>query len=148
MDQNNETAAVTALIDTFVDGWNGADGSKLASAFAEDADFTAVNGLRARGRTLIGAGHDELLRTIFRGVTLASKVVSVRILAADIAVVEAELSYPGRAILPGVTRALAQYVAQRSAHGWEIAVFRNMIPFERPVAGPVEERVRADMASA
>ncbi|HLZ84717.1 MAG TPA: SgcJ/EcaC family oxidoreductase [Caulobacteraceae bacterium] len=144
---NNEARAVAALIDAFVDGWNAADGAKLASVFATDADFTAVNGLRVHGRDLIGEGHDELFRTLFRGVTLASKVVAVRFLTADIAVVEADLSYPN-GILPGVTRALAHYVAQRSDAGWKIAVFRNMIPFERPVAGPVEERVRAEMAQA
>ena len=140
--------AAADLIGSFVEGWNAADGAKLARAFAEDADFTAVNGLRVQGRELIGEGHDELFRTLFRGVTLAARVLSVRVVAPDVAVVEAELSYPDKHVLPGVTRALAQYVAKRSGDRWEILVFRNMIPFERPVAGPVEQRVRQQMAQA
>ena len=143
-----KSAQPAELIRDFVDGWNAADGARLAQPFAETADFTAVNGLRVKGRDLIGAGHDELLSTLFHGVTLAASVVSVRFLSPDIAVVEAEFTYPGKAILPGVTRALAQYVATRSDKGWEIAVFRNMIPFERPVAGPVEIAVRQQMAQA
>ena len=148
MQQESDRAAAAALIGTFVEGWNAADGARLAKAFADDADFTAVNGLRVHGAALIGEGHDELLRTMFRGVTLAAQVLSVRLLSPDLAVVEAEFTYPGKDILPGVTRALAQYVAMRSQDRWEIVVFRNMIPFERPVAGPVEVRVREDMARA
>jgi uncharacterized protein (TIGR02246 family) len=142
MHDHRESQAAWGLIETFVAGWNAADAALLASVFAEDADFTAVNGLRLSGRALIRDGHEELLRTIFRGKTLAARLLSVRFLSGEIAVVEAEFSYPN-GILPGVTRGLAQYVAVRSAGRWEIAVFRNMIPFERPIAGPVELELRA-----
>jgi uncharacterized protein (TIGR02246 family) len=145
MSQDHETRAVIALFETFVEGWNSADGERLASAFATDADFTAVNGLRVQGRDLIAEGHNELFRTVFRGVTLACEATRVRFLRPDTAVVEADVTYPN-GILPGVTRALVQYVALRGGGAWEIAVFRTMIPFERPVAGPVEERVRAAMS--
>ena len=143
MQNNKDATAVAGLIATFAAGWNKADGAMLAAAFAEDADFTAVNGLRVHGRDLIGEGHDELLSTIFRGVVLAANVLSVRFLRPDIAVAEADLTYP-KGMALGVNRALAQYVAVRSGERWEIAVFRNMIPFERPMAGPVEQRVRAE----
>lgn len=150
MQRDLDQASAAALIDTFVAGWNAADAARLASAFAEDADFTAVNGLRVRGRSLIREGHNELFRTIFRGVTIAAQVLSVRFLTPDVVAVEAEFTYPTRNNLPGVTRALAHYVAMRSpapsGDHWEIAVFRNMIPFERAMAGPVEQRVRAGMA--
>jgi len=56
----NETA-LRKLVDTFVAGWNIADGEKLASVFTQDADFTAITGLRARGRHLIARGHNEIL---------------------------------------------------------------------------------------
>ena len=148
MQDGSDRAAVEALIQRFAAGWNAANGAKLAEAFAEDADFTAVNGLRAHGRRLIGEGHDELFRTLFQGVEIAARILSVRQLTSDVAVAEAELTYPGKAILPGVDRALAQYVAMRSPDGWEIVVFRNMAPLQRPVAGPVELQARQQMASA
>ena len=141
-----DPAGASAPIETFAAAWNDADAERLASAFAEDADFTAVNGLRVRGREMIGRGHDELFRTLFRGKAIAAEVISVRVLAPGLAAVEAEFTYPN-GILPGVTRSLASYVARETDKGWEILVFRNMIPFERPVAGPVEREVRSQMAA-
>ena len=141
-----EALGATAPIETFAAAWNEADAARLASVFAEDADFTAVNGLRVRGRELIGRGHDELFRTLFRGTTIAAEVISVRVLGSGLVAVEAELTYP-HGILPGVTRSLVSYVAREMGAGWEIVVFRNMIPFERPVSGPVELEVRRQMAA-
>ena len=92
MQDDADLPPAAALIRTFVDGWNASDGAQLAKAFAGDADFTAVNGLRVRGAALIGEGHDELFRTIFRGVTLAAQVLSVRLLSPDVAVVEAKFT--------------------------------------------------------
>ena len=138
----------TLPIRTFVAAWNEADGEKLASVFAEDADFTAVNGLRVSGRDVIGKAHNELFRTIFRGTTLAVEIKGVRVLAPGLAAVEAEFTYPN-GILPGVTRALAHYIARETpCRNWEIIIFRNMVPFERPVAGAVERTIRAEMAAS
>ncbi|HEV2595546.1 MAG TPA: SgcJ/EcaC family oxidoreductase [Sphingomicrobium sp.] len=143
----NNDELPTTPIQTFAAAWNVADAEKLASVFAEDADFTAVNGLRVSGRDLIGTGHAELFRTIFRGTTLAVEVLAVRMLAPGVAAVEAQFTYPN-GILPGVTRSIAHYVARENSTGsWEIIIFRNMIPFERPVAGPVEEEIRRKAAS-
>lgn len=136
----------TTPIEIFVNSWNTADAKQLASVFAEDADFTAVNGLRAHGRESIGKGHEELFRTLFRGTKLAVEVIAVRALANELAAVEAEFTYPN-GILPGVTRALASYVARNRQGRWEIVIFRNMIPFERPVAGPVERELRQRMSA-
>jgi uncharacterized protein (TIGR02246 family) len=138
----------TGPIKTFAAAWNAADAEKLASVFAEDADFTAINGLRASGRDRICEGHAELFRTIFRGTTLAVEVLAVRPLAPGLAAVEAQFTFPN-GILPGVTRSIAHYIArEKSAGTWEIIVFRNMIPFERPVAGPIEEEIRRASAAA
>ena len=133
-----------SLADLFAAAWNAGDASGLGPLFTEDADFTAVNGLRVRGRDLIVRGHDELLRTLFRGTELVAEIVSVRDLAPALAAVEVEFTYP-KGILPGVTRSLASYIARLKDDRWEIVVFRNMIPFERPVAGPVEREVRDRM---
>ena len=130
-----------SLAEVFVAAWNEGDAERLASVFAEDADFTAVNGLRVHGRDFIRRGHDELFRTLFKGTRLAAEVISTRALAKDLTAVEAEFTYPN-GILPGVTRALASYIARKTDDRWEIVIFRNMIPFERPVAGPVEREVR------
>ena len=142
----NDQGTPANLATAFAAAWNSYDAARLASLFAEDADFTAVNGLRAHGREIIRKGHDELFRTVFKGTQLNAEIISVRALAPDLAAVEAEFTYP-KGILPGVTRALASYIAKKTENQWQIVIFRNMIPFERPVAGPVELELREQMAS-
>ena len=57
---SHDEKAIRGLIDTFVDGWNAADGAHLASVFSESADFTAITGLHGRGQEVIARGHDEI----------------------------------------------------------------------------------------
>jgi hypothetical protein len=37
----------------------------------------------------------------------------------------------------------AGYVATKEGDTWSIALFRNMVPFARPAAGPVERELEA-----
>ena len=136
-------AAFFTLIETFVAGWNAADASRLASVFSEDADFTAITGLHARGRDLIARGHHEILTTIYRGTTLAGEIENVQFLRHDVALVNAKffLLKDGQTFFPGVTHTSAGLVAIKENGEWRIAVFRNMVPFARPVAGPVEQEL-------
>jgi uncharacterized protein (TIGR02246 family) len=135
-------AELTGLIDTFVEGWNAGSGGRLAGAFAADADFTNVMGLRAHGRDVIAGGHDEILAAVFRGTRLEAAINQVRYLRPDVAAVDVTLTLRGAdgrpvAMLPA-GQSSAGFVATRDGGTWSIAVFRNMIPFARPAAGPVE----------
>jgi len=40
-------------------------------------------------------------------------------------------------------RTLASLVAVRDGESWSIAVFHNMVPFQRPAAGPLERSLGA-----
>jgi len=135
---------IRGLVDAFVEGWNAADGAACARPFAADAEFVNIMGLRARGRELIGRGHAEILSTIFRGTRMSATVESIRFLRPDVATVEATLKLQtddGRPFTlgryPGYSS--AGLVATKEGNTWSIAVFRNMIPFERPAAGPLEQ---------
>ena len=136
---SNETE-IRGLIDTFVAGWNAASGSHIASAFTEDADFTAITGLHARGRDLIARGHDEILSTIYRGTSLAGEVEDIYFLKTDVALVNAKffLRKQGDSFFPGVAHTSCGITAVKNDGKWYIAAFRNMVPFGRPMAGPVE----------
>jgi uncharacterized protein (TIGR02246 family) len=123
-----DEAEIRGLIDTFVS----------ASVFAEDADFTAITGLRAQGRETIARGHDEILATIYRGSKLSGHVNDLRFLRPDVAVVDVTMTFIENAPF-GLTQSRLGCVLTREADGWKIAVFRNMIPYSRPPAGPVEE---------
>jgi uncharacterized protein (TIGR02246 family) len=143
-----DEADLAGLVDTFVQGWNSGSGGHLARAFALDADFTNVMGLRAHGRDLIARGHDEILATVFRGSRLGAAINQIRGLRPDVAVVDVTLTLRSADGQP-----LAMFPAGQSSAGlaatkesgtWTIAVFRNMVPFTRPAAGPVERSLTGD----
>ncbi|HUI56064.1 MAG TPA: hypothetical protein VLY04_13905 [Bryobacteraceae bacterium] len=94
----DDEKAIRGLLQAFADGWNQADGATVARPFAQDADFTAINGLRARNQA-------------------------------------------GEPPLPGVTYTSAGAVVVKEHGEWSIAVFRNMVPFERPTAGPLDREL-------
>ena len=143
MTTSDNGPAIQSLIDTFVAGWNSADGNTLAGVFAEDADFTAITGLRGRGRSIIARAHDEILSTIYRGTSLSSEVVDIHYLRPDVALVDVKffLRKNGHSFFPGVTHTSAGVVATQDGGRWSIAAFRNMVPFSRPVAGPIEQEI-------
>jgi len=143
MTQRDDEAAIHGLVEAFVGGWNAADGAACAAPFASDADFVAITGLKARGRDLIARGHAEILSTVFKGTRLSATVESIRFVRPDVAVADVtfRLQYPdGRPFMPGhyPGYSSAGIVAAKDEGTWSIIAFRNMVPFERPMAGPLE----------
>ena len=130
--------AIRRLVDQFVEGWNMADGAACARPFAENADFTAVNGIRVRGRDLIARGHDDILSTIFRGTRLTAAIHSIEFLRPDVASVDAtlRLTPAGQTWLPKYT--CCGMIVTEEGGEWSIAVFRNLVPFERPLASALD----------
>jgi uncharacterized protein (TIGR02246 family) len=141
----SDEAAIRALLDQFIEGWNTASGAVLASPFALDAEFINIMGLRVRGRDLIARGHDELFETVFFGTRLAGGVESVRFLRPDVAYADGVLTLQNSDGSPHnmLDRALPAFIAVKEGGAWSIAIFRNMIPFERPPAGPLERSLGA-----
>jgi len=130
--------AIRGLIDQFVKGWNTADGEACARPFALNADFTAVNGLRARGRDLIARGHNDILTTIFCGTRLTAAIHSIEFLRPDVASVDLtlRLTPAGQTWLPKYT--CCGMIVTEENGAWSIDVFRNFVPFERPLASALD----------
>jgi uncharacterized protein (TIGR02246 family) len=135
--------SIRVLFEEFVDGWNAANGEAVASVFTENADFTAITGLHVRGRDQIARGHNEILSTIYSGTTLGARVESIHYLRPDVALVDAKfmLRKDGDSFFPDVPHTSAGIVATCEDGRWAIAVFRNMVPFNRPAAGPLEREL-------
>lgn len=134
--------AIRALVATFVAGWNSGDGQLCARPFAEDADFTAVGGQRVKGRELIGRGHDEILSTVFRGTRTSGAVNDIRFLTAEVAVADVTFRIQPMPDKPWMPRySSCGIVVTKNGGDWTIAVFRNMVPFDRPVAGPLDREL-------
>jgi uncharacterized protein (TIGR02246 family) len=145
MTPTQDELEIRKLVDGLVAGWNAHDGTAFARQFAADADFTNVMGLHARGRDVIARGHDEIFATIFKGTTLTATVEGIRFLRPDVATVSVALALRQKDGMPWgpFPRTLAGLVAVRDGESWSIAVFRNMVPFQRPAAGPLERSLGA-----
>ena len=150
MTPTQDELAVRTLVDGLVAGWNAQDGTAFARQFAADADFTNVMGLHAKGRDVIARGHDEIFATLFKGTTLTATVEQIRFLRPDVAVASVVLALRQKDGTPwgAFPRSLASLIAVRDGESWSIAVFRNMVPFQRPAAGPVERSLAAAPRSA
>ena len=144
MQNANDEVAVRGLIEAFVSAWNAGDGEGCGRPFAAAADFTAIHGLKARGRDAIAHGHAEILATIYRGTKLSATVESIRFLRPDVAVMDVATTSHGFPF--GIRGTMLLVVATRQEGVWSIAVFHNMVPFERPLAGPVERGLTARSA--
>lgn len=149
MAETNDEKAIRGLVAAFVEGWNAGDGKACAKPFAVDADFTAITGLKASGRDVIARGHDEILSTIYRGTRNSADVQSIRFLRPDVAVVDVIFRLQKENGQPFELRGSScGMVVTKEGGNWSIAVLRNMIPFERPAAGPLERELRADTRRA
>src|SRR5215470_7523215 len=118
MSMTNEEVAVRGLIDAFVNAWNAGDGEAFARPFAEDADFTAIHGLRARGRESIARAHSEIFATTYKGTKLSPTVESVRFLRPDVAV--ADVTMESQNFPFGLRRTLPLVVATKEGGAWSI----------------------------
>ena len=128
--------AIRELVSTFIAGWNSGDGQLCAKPFAADADFTAVGGQHAKGRNVIGEVHDEILATVFRGTRNSAEVNEIRFLRPDVAVADVTFRIQPMADKPWLPAySSCGLVATKESDQWSIAVFRNMVPFERPAGG-------------
>lgn len=145
MSQISDEAAIRRLVDLFTEGWNAKDGKACARPFAVDADFINIMGLKAHGRDQIARGHDEIFAGIFREMRISSVVESIRFVRVDVAVVDVAFTTKSQVEGPfKLLRSSAGLVATREGNAWSIVAFRNMIPFERPAAGPLERALAAN----
>jgi uncharacterized protein (TIGR02246 family) len=142
MSVSQDKQALEALVATFVAGWNAGSGEICGRPFRADADFTAVNGLRAKGREQIARGHDEILSTVFRGTRNSAAVNDITFLRPDVASADVTFRIQWMADKPWLPPlSSCGIIATKDNGQWSIAVFRNMVPFERPVAGPLDREL-------
>lgn len=149
MSGTDDEQEIRGLVDAFVEGWNAQDGYACARPFAEKADFTAVTGLRIQGRDLIARGHAEILSTVFHGTRMSATVNDIVFLRPDVAVADVTFRLQPAPDKPWLPKGSScGVVATKDAGVWSIAVFRNMVPFDRPMAGPLERELMGRPSTA
>jgi uncharacterized protein (TIGR02246 family) len=127
-----DEAAIRALLQKCIEGWNKGSGEAFAAQFAEDSDFVTANGMHLKGRKQNASHHQQIFDTFFKGTRLWAQVKSVRFLRPDVALVHTS----GTILKPGESDASPEPVSIQtltvSKHGneWLIDAFHN-VPIQR-----------------
>ena len=122
-----DEAAVRALYQQLMDGWNQGSGMAFAAAFTEDGDLIAFDGTHFQGRAEIVPFHQELFDTWMKGSRLVGHVKSMRFLSPDSALMHAV----GGTIMRGKSHpaperdSIQTLVAVRQDGTWLLAAFQN-----------------------
>ncbi len=87
-----DEAAIHALYQQLMDGWNKGSGEAFAAPFAEDGDLVGMDGTHLKGRQEIISFNQQLFDTYVKGSRLVGKVRSVRATKVN----EIKLSVPSR----------------------------------------------------
>jgi uncharacterized protein (TIGR02246 family) len=122
--------AVRQLVESFVDAWNVHGARAFARVFADDADFTNVFGMHARGRETIEQFHRPIFQTIFKDSRLAAIETTVRFIRPDVAAVDVRWEMTGARDPMGkewpLRRGLINLTVVRESESWSIVVMHNM----------------------
>ena len=119
--------AIRELFEKLLEDWARGDGGAYGSRFTEDADYVAFDGTRTKGREEISASHQQLFDRFLKGTQLTGRVLSVKFLNPDVALVHAT----GRTIMRGKSRpsperdSIQTLVAVREGAEWRFAAFHN-----------------------
>ncbi len=84
-----DDAAIRALVQRLMDGWNAGDADAFAAPFTDDADYVIFSGRHITGRNGIRAGHEWLFSGPYRGSHNDYVVEQVRLLRPGVAVAHA-----------------------------------------------------------
>ncbi len=122
--------AIRKVVAGFVEAWNKHDAYAFSMVFAEDANFTNVVGMEARGRVEIEKFHAPMFATRFKDSHLESDQIKIRFLRPDVAAVDVVWEMTGATDADGKPRpfrkGLLNFIMTKDKGAWRIAVMHNM----------------------
>ena len=122
-----DEAAVRALYQQLMDGWNQGNGDAFAAVFTEDGDLIGFDGTHFKGRQEIAPFHQRLFDKWLKGSRLVGEVKDVRFLSPDVALMHAV----GGTVMRGKSEPVPErdsiqtLVATRQDGEWRLAAFQN-----------------------
>ena len=123
-----DEAAVRALYQQQMDGWNQGSGDAFAAVFTEGGDLVGFDGTHLKGRQEIAPFHQQLFDKWLKGSRLVGQVKDVRFLSPDIALMHAV----GSTVMRGKSEpsperdSIQTLVAVRQeGDEWRLAGFQN-----------------------
>jgi len=132
-----DEAAIRALLEKCVEGWNRGSGEGFAAQFAEDSDYVVVNGMHIKGRQQNAASHQQIFDTFYKGTRLWARIKSVRFLRPDVAVVHSvsKILKPGESVASAEPEAIQTWTVSKRSNEWLVDAFHNT-PIQRQGAPP------------
>jgi uncharacterized protein (TIGR02246 family) len=124
---STDEAAVRALYQQLMDGWNQGSGEAFAAVFTEDGDLVGFDGTHLKGRQEIAPFHQQLFDKWLKGSRLVGQVKDVRLLHPDIALMHAVSGTVMRGKSEPVPErdSIQTLVATHQDGEWRLAAFQN-----------------------
>ena len=123
-----EEAAVRALYQQLMDGWNQGSGDAFAAVFTEDGDLIGFDGTHFKGRQEIAPFHQRLFDKWLKGSRLVGEVKDVRFLSPDVALMHAV----GGTVMRGKSEPVPErdsiqtlVATRQEGDQWRLAAFQN-----------------------
>jgi uncharacterized protein (TIGR02246 family) len=119
--------AIDRLFHQLLQAWGRGDAEGYAALFTTDAEYIGFDGSHTVGRDAIARSHRPLFERWLRGTRLVGRVMQIRFLGPDAAVVHAT----GSTVFPGEERprpsrdSMQTLVAVREDGDWRFVGFQN-----------------------
>ena len=128
-----DEAAIRALLQKCIEGWNKGSGEAFAAQFAEDSDFVSANGMHIKGRKQNASHHQQIFDTFFKGTRLWAQVKSVRFLRPDVALLHTQgtILRPGESDASPEPASIQTLTVSKHGNEWLVDAFQNT-PIQRP----------------
>jgi uncharacterized protein (TIGR02246 family) len=122
-----DEAAIRALYQQMMEGWNKGSSEAFAAPFTEEADFIAFDGTRFKGRQEIISSHEPLFEKWMKGSRLVEYAMDIRLLDQNSALIHVV----GGTVMPGQVEpsperdSIQTLVAVRRRGKWWLTAFQN-----------------------
>lgn len=122
-----DEAAIRALYQQMIDGWNAGNGDDFAAPYSDDSDFIGFDGTYMKGRQEIASFHLMLFDRFLRGSRLIGKIRSMRFVTMDIAIMIAVggTVMAGQSDVEPERNSIHTIVAVKYDNHWCFTAFQN-----------------------
>jgi uncharacterized protein (TIGR02246 family) len=122
-----DETAIRELFQHLLDAWGNGDATAYAAQFTEGAEYVTFDGSHVKGRAAITTSHQPLFARWLKGTRLVGKIISLRFVNADVALVHATGStvFPGEAKSRPSRDSIQTLVATKHDGTWRFAAFHN-----------------------
>jgi uncharacterized protein (TIGR02246 family) len=132
--QQEDEAAIRAIVAEQASAWNAGDGAGYSRRVAPEVSFTNLFGMVMYGAPAFEARHREILATFYKGTTKLHVVRRIRFVTGDVAIVDIDNEVRGVKTLPagipvpsdGVLKTQLMEVFARRNGAWWVEAYHNV----------------------